>query len=371
MPTNGLYNITVAAAGGGRGICNFENGGFGYQRTIQVELTTDYELLVLVGHRGTGACDVIPKTEDIYNKLCRVPPANVADVESCNETWYNFTGNFHRQFYDIFGGGAGGGGSLVRARNQETKEFDDFPMVIVGGGGGTASVLHYDVIDDIGAQNVFLANHLAYRTFINGQFRTHDRDHNPIAGTRGFRFVSSNVIAGAGGGYSIVGFPLSINVDGRSLGRAQDFAEGGLDCTQSFIDAGFNIPYSGVYGGFGGGGGACGGGGGGGGYTGGAVLDVGETVPGGGGFSFIGDSLKTSFKVNEVGFGFLNRERDDGFVEIILANCGCVHECLINTTEDQFECLCPNDTKLTPDLSDCYTGEFDTNLKMSISSIAI
>ena len=94
------------------------------------------------------------------------------------------------------------------------------------------------------------------------------------------------------------------------------------------------------------------------------MLDVGETVPGGGGFSFIGDNLTTSFKVNEIGFGLLNQERDDGFVEIILANCGCVHECLINTTEDQFECLCPNDTELTADLSDCYTGEFETNLKI-------
>ena len=226
VPTNGLYNITVAAAGGGRGICNFEHGGFGYQRMVQVYLTTDYELLILVGHRGTGACDVIPNTEEIYTMLCQVPPANLADVESCNETWYNFTGNFHRQFYNVFGGGAGGGGSLVRARNKETKQFDNFPMVIVGGGGGTASVLHYDVIEDIGAQNVFLANHLTYRAFINGQFRTHDRNHNPVAGTRGFHFVSSNIIAGAGGGYSMLGFPLSISVDGRSLGRVQDFAEG-------------------------------------------------------------------------------------------------------------------------------------------------
>ena len=218
----GLYNITVAAAARGRGICHFEHGGFGHQRMVQVELTTDYELLILVGHRGTGACDVINNTEEIYT-MCQVSPANLTNVESCNETWYNFTGNFYHQFYDIFGGGAGEGGSLVLARR---KEFDDFPMVIVGGGGDTASVLHYDVIEDIGAQNVFLANHLTYRAFINGQFRTHDRNHNPVAGTRGFHFVSSNIIAGAGGGYSMLGFPLSISVDGRSLGRVQDFAEG-------------------------------------------------------------------------------------------------------------------------------------------------
>ena len=31
-----------------------------------------------------------------------------------------------------------------------------------------------------------------------------------------------------------------------------------------------------------------------------------------------------------------NAGRDDGFVEIILANCGCVHRCLVNSTEDTF-----------------------------------
>ena len=103
VPMNGLYNITVAAAGGGRGICNFEHGGYGYQRTVQVELSTEYELLVLVGQRGSGPCDVIPENEAIYDVVCRIPPANVADVERCNETWYNFTQDFHHMFYMVFG----------------------------------------------------------------------------------------------------------------------------------------------------------------------------------------------------------------------------------------------------------------------------
>ena len=362
VPSNGLYNITVAAAGGGQGICNLEQGGFGYIRTIQVELTTDYELLVLVGQRGGSPCDAIPKTDDIYETVCQTPPANVADVENCNETWYNFTRDFHRQFYEAFGGGAGGGGTLVRARRRDTKVFDNFPIVIVGGGGGTPAVLNYDVVEDIGAQNIFLSNHIAYQSFTNGQSRTNDRDHG-IAGARGFRFSSATTIAGAGGGFS-VGLLQSINVDGGALGRAQDFAEGGFDCTPSFLDAGGDIPYFGVYGGFGGGGGACGGGGGGGGYSGGAVLDVGVTIPGGGGFSYLGDTFSTSFSVNEIGFGLLNRERDSGYVEIILANCGCVYECVMNTTEDQFECLCPNDTQLAPGLSDCFASKFNVTFDM-------
>ena len=248
VPRNGLYNITVAAAGGGRGICNLEHGGFGYQRLVQVELSTDFELLVLVGQRGGSPCDVIPESDEIYDLVCRTPPANVTDVERCNETWYNFTtsGDFYREFYESFGGGAGGGGTLVRARNKVTKVFDSFPIVIVGGGGGTAAVLHYDIVESIGAHNIFLPNHIAYQSFVNGQSRSTDRDFFSFIGVRGFRFDSSATTAGAGGGYS-VGLSQTINVDGRALGRPKDFAEGGFDCTQSFLDSGSNVPYFGVY----------------------------------------------------------------------------------------------------------------------------
>ena len=357
VPRNGLYNITVAGARGGRGICNLEQGGYGYQRTVQVEVSTEYELLILVGQRGIEPCDVIPESEDAYAIFCREP---ITDIELCNGTWYNFTRDFYRIFYEAFGGGAGGGGSLVRARNRDSEDFDDFPIAIIGGGGGTASILDYDVVDDINIGNAFLTNLLSYQVFINAHSRSHDTDYG-TAGVRGFRISSMNTVAGAGGGYS-AGIVQSIDVDGSALGRAQNFAEGGLDCTQTFISTRNDIPYSGVYGGFGGGGGACGGGGGGGGYTGGAILAAGVTIPGEGGYSFIGNSITTSFRVYTIDEGRLNREDDDGFVEIILANCGCVHRCLVNSTEDTFECLCPNNTMLAPDLSDCFAGELK-NLK--------
>ena len=67
--------------------------------------------------------------------------------------------------------------------------------------------------------------------------------------------------------------------------------------------------------------------------------------------------LTTSFRVYTIDEGLLNRERDDSFVDIILAHCGCVHTCLVNSTEDTFECLSPNHTILAPDLNDCYIGE--------------
>ena len=240
VPKNGLYNITVAAAGGGRGICNFEHGGSGYQRTVQVDLSTEYELLVLVGQRGTGPCDVIPKNDEIYDVICKIPPTNVSDIEKCNETWYNFTRGYDHFFYEVFGGGAGGGGTLVRARNRNTGILDEFPIVIVGGGGGTASVLDYDVVEEIDVQNTLLDNRLSYRTFIDGLSRTHQQDYG-LVGTQGYRIASKNMVSGAGGGYRLSLLQRDLNTDGRALDGE---ATGGLDCTQIFIAVGSNIPYS-------------------------------------------------------------------------------------------------------------------------------
>jgi hypothetical protein len=249
--------------------------------------------------------------------------------------------------------------------------FDGFPIAIVGGGGGTSSVLDYSIIGDIASTPVLpIFYPINYQVFVNAHSRTNDPEYGTI-GVRGIRLGSgpSTSAPGAGGGYS-PGFFVSIDVDGGPLGRAQNFAEGGLDCTQSLITTGSDIPYSGVYGGFGGGGGACGGGGGGGGYTGGAILDRGVTVPGEGGYSYIGNSITTSFRVYTVDED-LNRESDDGFVEIVLANCGCVHTCQINSTDDTFRCLCPDDTILAPDLSDCFAGELKGHFDPLRSTLSI
>ena len=356
MPRNGVYNITVAGAEGARGICNPEYGGRGYQRSVQVELSTEYELMILVGQRGTEPCDVIPVSEKAYKLFCEEFPT---DAAACNETWYNFTRDFDSAFYEAFGGGAGGGGSLVRARRTDTKALDEFPIILVGGGGGSASVLDHDAVNEISIPgSAFLpVPVVSYKTFVNGKRRGYDGQFNTLPGVRGARRDSSSTVAGAGGGYKR-GIVQPINQDGRALGSAQDLARGGLDCTDFFMTTGHNFPYTGVYGGFGGGGGACGGGGGGGGYTGGAVLDAGVINPGGGGYSFIGNSFTTSFKVYEIGDGHLSRGHYDGSVEIILANCGCVHTCSINSTEDTFECICPENATLAPDLSDCFTSEF-------------
>jgi hypothetical protein len=152
VPTNGLYNITISGARGGRGICN-PLRGYGYKRRVQVELSTEYDLLIFVGQRGTEPCDVIPKTKEIYATFCQEHTiiSNITGVESCNESWFNFTreADFDSLFYEVFGGGAGGGGSLVQSRRRNSTALDASPIIVAGGGGGTASILDYDVIKNI------------------------------------------------------------------------------------------------------------------------------------------------------------------------------------------------------------------------------
>ena len=360
IPKSGLYNITIAGARGGRGICN-PLRGVGYTRRVQVELSTEYDLLIFVGQRGTEPCDVIPKTKDAYATFCQEPAVitNITDMKSCNESWFNFTqeADFDPLFYEAFGGGAGGGGSLVKLRRRNSTALDARPIVVAGGGGGTAAVLDYEVIKNISVLKFDDTDQVgsaaeSYRVLINASARTHSPDYG-TAGIQGYHnttmITRPHTMPGAGGGYNLNLENQSTDtpfLDGRALHRG---GLGGMDCTQLLIDAGYHIPYSGVYGGFGGGGGACGGGGGGGGYTGGAILAPGVTIPGEGGYSYIRDDV---VNVSEI-FDY-NYSEPDGFMEIVLANCGCAYECLM--TGGQYECLCPDDTMLALDLNDCFKG---------------
>ena len=76
VPRAGLYNITVAGAAGGRGLCNPEIGQ-GLVQKIQVELSLRYELLVLVGQRGLGPCSI-----DTPPAVCSVVPT-CKDCRDC------------------------------------------------------------------------------------------------------------------------------------------------------------------------------------------------------------------------------------------------------------------------------------------------
>ena len=128
-----------------------------------------------------------------------------------------------------------------------------------------------------------------------------------------------------------------------------NFAQGGVDCGRSSSDLQF---FEEVNGGFGGGGGECGGGGGGEGFTGGAVLRVGNYIPGGGGHSGVVRSKELPILS---GVSIFYNE-DEGYVDIVPANCNCTGYCAVNETEDVFECFCPNDTQLAQDGFDCFNG---------------
>ena len=364
VPRDGVYNITVVGAAGARGICNHVLGGKAVKRTVQVKLSTEFDLLVMVGQRGLEPCTQIPISEPAYTEVCSNPPLNINETVLCNETWYNLTRKYDSLFYEVFGGAGGGGASLVRARNRTSEMFDDFPIVVTGGGSGTPAVLQFDGVDVVDVGDQFPSGEEGYRAYLNGQFI----QLNPVfpfslfPGIRGNRISDGSKIAGAGGGYSI-GLKRLIEVDGRAFRSPLNFANGGIDCAQPLynirMDNANAIPFHGTFGGFGGGGGACGGSGGGGGYTGGAVQGIGNTIPGGGGYSYTGDAFFTSFNVTHI-VDTLHENRTDGFVDIVLANCGCVYECTVFEEADQFDCRCPKDATLAPDLSDCFYSKKQT-----------
>ena len=171
-------------------------------------------------------------------------------------------------------------------------------------------------------------------------------------GARGYRpSAETSYISGAGGGWS----PLltTSSTDGQSLSKPIRFAEGGFDCDRLVG----NIAIANeIDGGFGGGGGECGGGGGGGGYTGEAILDYSNDIPGGGGHSVYVPNSPFTIDSETVEFSF---NSGDGYVDIVPANCKCSGTCVVNETEDTFECFCPDNTTLAHDGFDCYYGKLE------------
>ena len=345
IPREDIYNVTIAGAAGGRGLCNIL---FGHGKVInfQVQLTPDYELLVMVGQKGQSPCDNPP-----VHSLCHNPPSSLGEANHCNESWYNYTleGNVNHQIYLYTGGAGGGGASMLRARNVETGELLPQPLVVAGGGGGTSAILSYELFN---SENI-------YKTHINW-FRIRNWFN---IGRRGFRpliFSHFSLLSGAGGGWSSL--LTASGTDGKSLSQAKHFAEGGLNCDhlQLFESNRF---FSNVNGGFGGGGGECGGGGGGGGYTGGAVLNYNNDIPGGGGQSVVLRFENTSITplVND-SLVLFSINSGDGYVDIVPANCNCSGTCAVNETEDTFECFCPDNTTLAQDGFDCYNDKQEQKL---------
>ena len=351
IPREDVYNVTIAGAAGGRGLCNI-HFGHGKRMNFQIQLTPHYELLVMVGQKGQSPCD-----DPSGHPLCQSPPTSEEEADQCDQQWYNMTSHadFGGVLYHFSGGGGGGGASMLRARDTETGHLYFEPIVVAGGGGGTAAILNYNhtvnllkiysifELDPLSVEQLYV-NHINARNY-------YVTDHvNGTSDTRGYRPPTlSPDLPGAGGGW-LISQTATSRTDGQSLSQAIDFAQGGVDCDRRVMSG---LATSEVDGGFGGGGGECGGGGGGGGYTGGAVLDYSNDIPGGGGHSVY--VLHPSLLISDpVEYSFNN---GDGYVDIVPANCNCSGTCAVNEMEDMFECFCPDNTTLAQDGFDCYYGK--------------
>ena len=344
-----VYNVTLAGATGGRGLCNIEEGR-GLVLHLRVTLSTKLHYLLLVGQKGLGPCDV----DQPEIPLCQNRPNSSEESSNCSRAWLqSLEQEGIAQFaYDNTGGGGGGGASLIRALNASSGVYSDvLPYAIAGGGGGSSAILDYSVIRQLipAWGNRSQSDEVLYREFLDGKVDFYDPTiDNTNNGYRGYRVDSQGLrISGAGGGCLAApsGDYESGEEDGHILCGMDEVGEGGDHCASNSIQS---IPLREADGGFGGGGGGCGGGGGGGGYTGGAVLGDANTTPGGGGYLYYGQASPLSVSYNT---------EDDGYVDIVAADCGCSYKCAVYEDDDQFECLCPNGTTPAPDPSDCYYSE--------------
>ena len=359
-----VYNVTIAGAAGGTGLCNSEYGRGLVQHTSFIPPNTSFVWLILVGQRGLGPCETgEPDPEHI---LCQNPPLDLEESANCSEAYHQWLQTLNdadtEESILSFSGGAGGGGASFLGFRDSRPELDIRAVGISGGGGGSSVLLNISVIQDLlpALENNTLNDSTLYRDLLNANSTTNNLVNDIEDGFRGYRVESDITTAGVGGGVTDSVDYQSTQADGRAIGHEKDFALGGTHCAANDFSS-IPLQLRGGDGGFGGGGGGCGGGGGGGGFTGGAVLGDTNTTPGGGGYSFNSASCNTAESCSVPPGSYTYNTEVDGYVDIVAADCGCVYECVVYEEDDQFECLCPNDTQLAPDLSDCYYSELCMN----------
>ena len=353
FPQSGMYNVTVAGAGGGRGLCNTEiSFGAVLKGQLVIEEGINDTVLILVGQKGVGPCDTNPNYE-----ICKSPPENLTKASECLEEWMNVSSS---PIYQSLGGGGGGGVSMIWPTNS-SGHYDEsvFPYLLAGGGGGTSLEINYSAIFNPAIRyyipngnltEIILENETEkefYQRWINA--RPTDIDATNLNGKfRGYFGNRPNInkkISGAGSGWNS-STSDSAEINGNPLSKNDNFGTGGLDCIIGFGSNETGLPFQNINGGFGGGGGGCSEGGGGGGFGGGSVIYDGPTIPGGGGYSLINDNI------NGEAIGWND---GDGYVEIIPVDCGCVHECIINPADMMYRCVCPASTVLASNGIDCIT----------------
>ena len=343
VPRSGLYNITVAGASGGEGVCH--PSGRGYALLSTFNFTAGQELLVIVGQKGLSGCK---NASGGYIPFCQ-PWANITDLYNCTGKWSQEidTDNYLvfdvDYLFDYEGGGGGGGASMVQLVG------DTGPLMVSGGGGGGGAIYNQTIL--LNFSTVYRFRSDAYSPSVTPQ---------TVPGMSGWSFEQSIAGAGVGAGYNADPFATD-GTDGSPL-SSYIGPTGGKDC----LDVSGREPTPVLYstGGFGGGGGGCETGGGGGGYTGGRVsaYDGGQSLyrPGEGGYSYITSNGGDTHPYNDLGFN-----EGEGYVEILPLNCLCTGECLI--VDGTFCCSCPADTYTAPDGFDCIKGE--TSLKGCLYSV--
>ena len=363
VPRTGLYNITVAGAAGGRGICSTSSGR-GLLWRGAVFLSAEQDLLILVGQRGVGPCDqTATRVQDL--SMCQNPPTNLTEVQSCEQDWMTWINDYSSENYNqllgFVGGGGGGGASFILPVTRESESINNLPIVIAPGGGGTAAVERYDFFNHVPRPSLAnMSDEEQYLLLINAQTALVPSILGVIRGSRGYvnasreNILSPTLRPGAGGGWSSA--TSGIELDGGVLGSRTQFAIGGQGCFDQLrltLDNNVQVPISNVNGGFGGGGGQCGGGGAGGGYTGGSVYAAIRFIPSGGGY-FLGpqDAGYDNSSFTQLSVG-LNPE-EDGYVDIVPVDCGCAYDCTVY--QETFKCLCPSGFQLNPNKVDCFQG---------------
>ena len=354
VPRSGWYNITVAGAAGGRGICSPAHGRGAIQK-LHVRLEAGSNVLVLVGQRGWDYCDTNPQFS-----LCTRPPITANDSAQCSHGWLDWAKNQNLGAnVNFLGGGGGGGASMVWLQNSSTGQFQDLPLAISGGGGGSAALFDSSIAQALSNltlwANVTSALNLTgidfYLYQINAKLTQSDVGVTRSAGKTGRMYWFSNIgtlaASGGGGGWEKSGDDItdSLAVTGKTLSSKWEFATGGAPCVVTNVAPG----------GFGGGGGGCGSGGGGGGWTGGWVLGAnGNVFPGAGGYSL---TMQPTHDENVSHQDTVPLNDGDGYVNFIPSDCGCAGDCDVDASSNQFGCRCPSSALLGPDLTDCYYGE--------------
>lgn len=334
VPRSGLYNITIAGASGGEGVCH--PSGRGYALLATFNFTKGQELIVIVGQKGLSGCK---NASGVRIPFCQ-RWANITDLSYCTVKWRQEIGTSNYRVFDGLvslyayeGGGGGGGASMVQLVG-ETE-----PLMVAGGGGGGGAIYNQTILEG----------------FLQDNERFQSNAYPPsaipvtIKGFSGWSFEQPLASAGVGAGYNAD--PRATDAtDGSPLSFDRGSA-GGTDCLDVH---GEPTPVLHSGGGFGGGGGGCENGGGGGGYTGGRVSNYASDdslyLPGEGGYSYVTSNEGVVHPYTDLGFN-----EGEGYVEILPLNCLCTGECLI--VDDTFSCSCLVNAVVAPDGFDCFQGE--------------